>query len=377
MIIENVTLYGPDHRFAPGSLTIREGRICSPGTVPEAGEEIVDGGGACALPGLVDIHLHGAAGRDFCDGDGEALHAIAGFQARRGVLAVCPATMTLPEETLSRIMDTAAAHRNGRGADLVGICLEGPFLSPRRAGAQDPAYLRPPDAGLFRRLQERSGGLIRLVCVAPEVPGAMAFLRDCRGEVRISLAHTCADYDTARAAFASGIGHVTHLFNAMEGIGHRAPGPVVAALEAGAEAELIADGVHVHPAMVRFAFAAFGPGRILLISDSMRACGLPDGQYSLGGQDVTVRGPKAVLTAHPETIAGSVTDLYECMRRAVLDMGVPLERAVRAAGEDPARSIGVDADYGSLAPGRYGNVVLADPRTLEIRRVFRRGEALM
>ncbi len=374
MILENVTLYGPDHTLAPGALVIRGGRIVDAPPVPEAGEQVVDGEGAYALPGLVDIHFHGAVSHDLCDGDEAGLQAIADFEARSGVLAIGPATMTYSEEILSKILDNAAAHRNGRGADLVGINMEGPFISPRKIGAQNPAYVQRADAGMFRRLQERSGGLIKLVDIAPEEPGAMEFIRECSAEVRISLAHTCADYDTARRAFDAGASHMTHLFNAMNGIGHREPGPIVAALEAGAEVELIADGIHIHPAVVRATFGTFD--KTILISDSMRACGLPDGQYSLGGQDVTVRGSRAVLTAHPETIAGSATCLYECLRRAVLDMGVPLERALRAAGEDPARSIGVDGDYGSLAPGRYGNVILADPKTLEIRRVFRRGETL-
>ena len=180
---------------------------------------------------------------------------------------------------------------------------------------------------------------------------------------------------SAKAAFAAGASHLTHLYNAMPGISHREPGPIIAALEAGAEVELIADGIHVHPAMVRFTFQTFGDSRVILISDSMRACGLPDGQYTLGGQDVTVRGARAELTEHPETIAGSVTDLYACMRRAVLEMGVPLESALRAASENPARSIGVEADYGSLAPGRWGNVILADEK-LEIRQVIQKGRVL-
>lgn len=167
---------------------------------------------------------------------------------------------------------------------------------------------------------------------------------------------------------------MTHLYNAMPGLSHRQPGPIIAALEAGAEVELIADGIHIHPAMVRFTFRTFGADRVILISDSMMACGLPDGQYSLGGQEVTVTGSLAVLTAHPETIAGSATCLYDCMRRAV-DMGVPLEDALRAASENPARSIGVEADYGSLAPGRWGNVVLADP-ALQIVRVIQKGAPL-
>ena len=218
-------------------------------------------------------------------------------------------------------------------------------------------------------------GLIKLVDIAPEEPGALEFIAACHDEVRISIAHTCTDYDTAKAAFAAGASHMTHLYNAMPGITHRAPGPIIAALEDGAEVELITDNVHIHPAMVRFTFNTFGADRVILIADSMMACGLPDGQYSLGGQAVTVRGPRATLTEQPGTIAGSATCLFDCMKRAVLDMGVPLESAVRAATLNPARSIGIDADYGSLDAGRYGNVVLVDDK-LDILKVVRHGEVI-
>ena len=169
---------------------------------------------------------------------------------------------------------------------------------------------------------------------------------------------------------------MTHLYNAMPGITHRDPGPIIAALERGAEVELITDNVHIHPAVVRFTFHTFGDDHVILIADSMMACGLPDGQYSLGGQAVTVCGPRATLTEHPGTIAGSATCLYDCMKRAVLEMGVPLESAVRAASENPAKSIGIDNDYGSLAAGRYGNVILAD-KDLNIRTVIQKGTRIV
>lgn len=374
MLIKNATIYTPQHTFARGDLLIRDGRIVF-GAEPLPDEEVLDAEGLYALPGLVDIHFHGAVGYDFCDASEEAIQALADFEASKGVLAICPATMTYSEEILAGIMDAAAAHKNGKGADLVGINLEGPFISPDKIGAQNPKYLHPADVGMFRRLQKRSGGLIKLVDLAPEEDRALDFIAQCHGEVRISIAHTCTDYDTAKQAFAAGASHMTHLYNAMPGITHRAPGPMIAALEDKAEVELITDGVHIHPAVVRFTFRVFGDDRVILIADSMMACGLPDGQYSLGGQAVTVRGPRATLTEHPGVIAGSATCLYDCMRRAVLDMGVPLESAVRAASENPAKSIGIDSDYGSLAAGRYGNVILAD-RELNIVKVIQKGKVI-
>ena len=374
MIIKNAMVYTPQHVFAKGDIVIRGGRIVF-GAAPQLDEEIIDAEGLYALPGLLDLHFHGAVGHDFCDASEEAIQALADFEASKGVLAICPATMTFNEEILNGIMDVAAAHKNGRGADLVGINMEGPFISPDKIGAQNPKYLHKADVDMFRRLQERAGGLIKLVDMAPEEDGALDFIARCRGEVRISIAHTCTSYETAKKAFAAGASHMTHLYNAMPGITHREPGPIIAALEDHAEVELITDGVHIHPAMVRFTFNTFGADRVVLIADSMMACGLPDGQYSLGGQAVTVKGPRATLTEHPGVIAGSATCLYDCMRRAVLDMGVPLESAVRAASENPARSIGVDSDYGSLAAGRYGNVILAD-RELNIQKVIQKGQVI-
>ncbi len=374
MIIRNAKVYTPQHTFAVQDLVIRNGRIV-PQAKAEPGEQVIDADGLYALPGLVDIHFHGAVGHDFCDADPEGLQAIADFEASKGVLAICPATMTFSEEILNGIMDVAAAHKNERGADLVGINMEGPYISPKKVGAQNPKYVMAADAGMFRRLNERSGGLIKLVDVAPEEPGNLDFIKECSKEVCISIAHTCTDYDTAKAAFAAGANHMTHLYNAMPGINHREPGPIIAALEDGAMVELITDGVHIHPAVVRFTFNTFGDDHVVLIADSMMACGLPDGAYSLGGQAVTVRGPRATLTEHPDTIAGSATCLYDCMRHAVREMGVPLESAVRAASENPARCIGIEADYGSLAEGRIGNVILADA-DLNIRTVIRHGEVL-
>ena len=374
MIIRNAKVFSDGCRFVEKDLVIRDGRIVF-GAAPQENEEIIDAQGAYALPGLVDIHFHGAVGHDFCDADEAGLQAIADFEASKGVLAICPATMTFDEEILNGIMDVAAAHKNEHGADLVGINMEGPYISPRKVGAQTPKYVMAADAGMFRRLQARSGGLIRLVDIAPEEPGNLDFIRECHNEVRISIAHTCTDYETAKEAFAAGASHMTHLYNAMPGITHREPGPIIAALEEGAEVELITDGVHIHPAMVRFTFNTFGDDHVILIADSMMACGLPDGQYSLGGQAVTVRGPRATLTEHPDTIAGSATCLYDCMKHAVMQMGVPLASAVRAASLNPARSIGIEADYGSLEPGRWGNVILADDQ-LNIVKVIRKGEVL-
>lgn len=283
--------------------------------------------------------------------------------------------MTLAENDLCKIMSNVAAYDDEQGADLVGVHMEGPFLSANKRGAQKAEWIKAPDEKMFHRLQKISGGRIRILDIAPETDGALSFIENCGKEVCVSLAHTEADYDTAKKAFQAGARHVTHLFNAMPGLGHRDPGPIAAAVEAGAEAELICDGIHVHPAMVRIAFSLFGADRVILVSDSMRACGLQDGQYELGGQAVTVQGSKAVLTDQPETIAGSVTNLFACMRKAVLDMGIPLEDAVAAATQNPARAIGIDNQYGKLTEGCFANVLLLDSQ-LQFCGIIQKGKTL-
>lgn len=374
MIIKNASVYTQEHKFVLQDIVIRGERIVQDTSLlPD--EEIIDAAGLLALPGLVDIHLHGAVGCDLCDASQTSIAKIADFEAKNGVLAICPATMTYDEDTLSRVMETAAAHKNGSGSDLVGINMEGPFISAQKIGAQNPRYLHAPDINMFSRLQMRANGLIKLLDIAPEEPGALDFIKTVSKSVRVSLAHTCADYETAKTAFKCGASHITHLYNAMPPIGHREPGPIAAALEENAYVELIADSIHVHPAMVRFTFKTFGADRIVLISDSMMACGLPNGQYALGGQSVTVKDFRCTLTDSPETIAGSATCLFDCMRRAVTDMGIPLETAIRAAAENPAKCIGVDNDYGSLSIGKFGNVVLTDS-DLNIRCVIQKGHII-
>ena len=336
---------------------------------------VVDASGCYVVPGFVDIHFHGCVGADLCDATDEAVRAIARHEASRGVTAVCPATMTYPEERLASVVDAAAAFAPAKDeAALVGINMEGPFISPDKIGAQNPAYVQRADAAMLRRLQERAGGLVKLVDVAPEEPGALEFVAEVAGEVRVSIAHTCTDYDTACEAFARGARHMTHLYNAMPGLHHRKPGPIAAAWETPeATVELICDGVHVHPAMARLTFALFGAERICLISDSMRACGLEDGTYDLGGQDVTVRGNVATLA--DGTIAGSVTDLAACVRHAVREMGVPLEDAVLAATLTPARAIGIDAERGSLEAGKVADMLVLD-EDLNVKHVVLRGEQI-
>lgn len=374
MKITGALVYTDNHIFERKTLHINGERIAE----SCLDEDILDAEGLYAVPGLVDIHFHGAMGYDFSTASEDGLREIAAYEAENGVLAICPATMSYSEEILESIIDRTrnfAAKENPDCADLAGINMEGPFINPQMKGAQNPEYIRNPDIAMFRRLQKRSGGLIKLIDIAPEMAGGLDFIRECSRETGICLAHTNADYDTAVRAFDMGARQLTHLYNAMPGIHHRQPGPVIAGLEKGAAAELIADGVHIHPAMVRFTFQIFGDDRVILISDSMEATGCPDGNYSLGGQEVRVSGKRAVLARHTDIVAGSVTNLFECMKNAVFKMNVPFEQAVRAAAENPAKSVGIDKDYGSLVTGRYANILLLN-RKLELISVIKKGRIL-
>lgn len=369
MEFKNLKVFQPDGTFVHGGLSISGDRIAS----GEPSAEAADMDGLTAIPGLVDVHFHGCVGYDFCDGTHEAISAIARYQAQNGVAAICPATMTYPEEKLAGIAEAAATYRvEAQDAALVGINMEGPFISEAKKGAQNAAYLHEPDAEMFRRLQKKANGLFKLCDLAPEIPHAMETIEALASEVRLSIAHTEADYETTSEAFRLGARQVTHLWNAMPPFSHRAPGVIGAAADNDAVAvELIADGVHVHPSVVRQTFKMFA-GRVILISDSMMATGLEDGEYSLGGQAVTVRGNLATL--HDGTIAGSATNLLNCVRSAV-KMGIPLGEAVRSAALNPARAIGVEHDYGSLEPGRLANVVFLDDE-LNVHSIMLRGQLL-
>lgn len=362
-----------DGRFVRGGFSVENGRFAHVlEDVPGPAEDL---DGAMVIPGLVDIHVHGCAGADFSDGDYAGLVRMARYLARQGVTSFAPASMTLPYDALDKAFHAAARLRReglADGARLMGIQMEGPFLSREKRGSQNPAYLRLPDWDRFLRLYDAAEGLLRIVDVAPELPGAVEFTRRASEKCRVSVAHTAAGYDQAAAVFDAGATHLTHLFNAMSGIHHRHPGPIGAASEReNVTAELICDGIHVHPSAVRMAFRLF-PGRICLISDALRCCGMADGSYSLGGQEILLSGGVARLTGG--TIAGSAADLYQCMRRAV-SFGIPREQAVWAATALPARVIGRESETGAIADGRAADFVICGGE-LEPEAVYLGGKRL-
>lgn len=367
MIIKNGKIFEEDGTFRVRDLYVEDHKIVADES-QVTDRTVINAEGLLVLPGLVDIHSHGAVGYDFSDGDPEGLKKILRYEKSCGITSYCPTSMTLPREQLLKVFASVKqAAGSGDGSVIRGINMEGPFLDEKKRGAHETRYIRRPDGEFFRELNEASGNCVKLLTLAPNVEGAMEFIDEFRNEVCISLGHTSADYGTSAEALRRGACHVTHLYNAMMPLGHREPGLIGAALDdSGCMVELICDGIHVHPSVVRWTFAGFGPDRVILISDSMMAAGMDNGQYQLGGQEVTVKNGKAVLK--DGTIAGSAVCLMECLRRAV-SFGIPLKDAVFAASRNPARSIGIYGETGSLTVGKEADILLVTP-DLEIRQVI-------
>ena len=361
MIFKNARVF-LKNRFEICDVAVENGVISAIGPDLGPGKDCT---GLTLLPGLVDIHSHGCAGFDFDHADEDQLNAMCGCYLRHGVTAVLATLMTNPKELLLQ----AAAKCGAASAPIRGIYLEGPFFGPAKKGAHDAQYLTPIDRDFFAALDEAAGGSIRIVAVDPCLAGADAFIREVSKTKRVTLAHTPAGYDDAQKAFAAGATQVTHLFNAMTGLAHREPGLVGAALAGDCLAEVICDGIHIHPAVLKTAFQALGD-RGMVISDSMAACGLEDGRYSLGGQEVTVRGPRATLS--DGTLAGSVTFAWDGMVN-LIRAGVPQEQAVAAATAVPAKSAGLEDSCGLIAVGRQADLVLCDS-DWNIKQVFFNGQ---
>ena len=369
MILKNGRIFTEDARLVPADVEIAGGRIAR---VAEAGTlhgaDVVDAAGKIVAPGFVDIHIHGSKGSDFCDAEPSAIETMEDYLGSEGVTSFCGTTMAFDEPILSNIFDVAKPYIGTErgGAVLRGINMEGPFFNKAKKGAQAEKYIVDPDIEMFERLWERSGENIKLLDVAPELPGAVPFIERASKRCVVSIAHTTAKYEQAKAAYAAGASHATHLFNAMPPFAHRDPGVVGAASDDAAHVEIISDGIHLHPAVVRSVFKWFGAERVCLISDSMRAAGMPNGVYSLGGQTVYMTDGKATL--EDGTIAGSATCLAECFRRAV-SFGVPLEQALRAATINPAQAVGLFDELGSITEGKRADVLLLD-ETLHPEMIF-------
>ena len=375
MFYKNARIFTSDFQFHMGGFAVVDGVFGEilPDEIPA---DAVDLQGATVIPGLVDVHSHGNSGADFSDGDYEGLKKMAAFYAKCGVTSFAPASMTLPYDVLEKAFATARqlADEAPKGLSrLMGIQMEGPYFSYKKRGAQNADYLKEPDFEGFKALYEGCGGLVRIVDVAPELPGAAEFVAKAKELCTVSIAHTDSDYDHAKAAVDAGVTHLTHLYNAMPGIHHRNPGVIPAAVEnPKVRAEIICDGYHIHPASVRLAFTMFRD-RMILVSDSGRCAGLPEGsKFELGGQDAWLRDGVARLA--DGTIACSAANLWQCLLN-VLSWNIPEEEAIRAATYNPACAIGADSKIGSIEKGKLADFIVCSPDYTQ-KRVFIGGEEI-
>ena len=348
-----------DSRTTPADVLIEDGRIAAvaPGLAAD-GAESIDLSGHVIAPGFIDVHVHGGGGHPLITPDPGEIEAYARWAVSQGVTSFL-ATVCAP--TIDAALDCLAACTNAGettdGATLLGVNLEGPFISPQRRGALPQSWPATPEVETFRRLLDASGDKLRLMTVAPEVPGATAVIREALSAgVHVSVGHTDATYEVARDAFAAGASHVTHAFNAMRPFHHREPGPLGAALEAEAvTVELIADGVHLHPATVRTLVGAFGPQRIALITDGVTPAGLDNGTFRIG--DAEARLKNGEMRLPDGTIAGSVATMAEVVRNLVRWGIADLPVAATMASATPARALGLSERKGLVAPGYDADLV--------------------
>ena len=376
MFYKNARIFTSDFQFHMGAFEVKDGLFGEilPENVPA---DAIDLNGATVIPGLVEVHSHGNSGADFSDGDYEGLKAMAKFYAQCGATSFAPASMTLPYDVLSKAFGNAKKLRDEAPeghARIMGIQMEGPFFSYKKRGAQNADYLQEPDFEGFKKLYDEADGLLTIVDIAPELPGAVEFVAKAKDLCTVSIAHTDCTYEDARAAVDAGVTHLTHLYNAMPAIHHRTPGAIPAGVENDkVQAEIICDGFHIHPAAVRLAFTMF-KNRMVLVSDSGRCTGQPEGyQFDLGGQMAELRGGVAKLVG-TETIACSASDMWKCLRNTI-SWDVPEEEAVRAASYNPAKALGVHDKIGSIETGKYADFIITDA-AYETKRVFIGGKEI-
>ena len=370
MFYKNARIFGSDFQFHTGAFEVKDGLFGAvlPGEIPA---DAIDLKGATVIPGLIEVHSHGNSGADFSDGDYEGLKAMARFYASCGVTSFAPASMTLPYEVLAKAFATGKKLKEEAPegcARIMGIQMEGPYFSYKKRGAQNPDYLKEPDFEGFKALYESCDGLVRIVDIAPELPGAAEFVEKAKELCTVSIAHTDSDYDHAKAAIDAGVTHLTHLYNAMPGINHRNPGVIPAAVEnKNVRAEIICDGLHIHPAAVRMAFSMFGGARMIIVSDSGRCAGQPDGTtFELGGQMATLTDGVARLA--DGTIACSATNMYQCLLNCI-SWGIPEEDVIRACTYNPACALGAQDKVGSIETGKLADFVICNA-DYSNRRVF-------
>lgn len=374
-LIRNARLVSPDREIENGALLLDHGRIAAvlaPGAPLPAADRMIDAGGRFALPGFIDLHSHGADGRDASDATPEAIRHIARKKLAEGVTSWLPTTLTLPPDRLEAIARACAAYRENADACRVpGLHLEGPFLHPEQTGAQNPAHVRPPDPAELERLHALAP--VRLLSLAPELPGALDLIARARAlGIVCSAAHTRASARDLFAAKTAGLAHLTHFGNAMTPLHHREIGAVGAGLlDDDLMLELICDTHHLSPDMLRLVFKLVPPERLLLVTDSMAGAWLGDGECQLGGLDVELRGGIARLKSNG-ALAGSTLRFHDGLRHAFAHAGLPLHQLVKATSWNQARSLGLK-DLGKLEPGFHADLVLLDD-TFTVWKTYVAGE---
>ncbi len=354
MIIKNACLNGEIT-----DIDCENGVITAIGKAPRT-DDVIDANCATVIPGLIDIHIHGAGGFDVMSGD---LEQISRFLAKSGTTAFCPTTMTASKEELKAVTELSA---ETDGAQILGFHLEGPFIAKEKCGAQNAEEIRKADIDELKGYKN-----VKMITVAPETDGCIDFIKQAKDICSVSIGHTNCDFETAQAAFSAGANSLTHTFNAMPPMLNRNPGPVGAGMLSGAFAQLICDGKHVDKANVLMLYKTFGKDRVCLISDSIKPAGLPDGVYTCGGVEVTYKdGTATEPTGH---LAGSTSTLFECVKKAV-EFGIPFEDAVTMATKTPARAIGVK-NKGEIAVGFDADMIILD-ESLNINKVIIKGKAV-
>ncbi|WP_405097010.1 N-acetylglucosamine-6-phosphate deacetylase [Oceanobacillus sp. FSL H7-0719] len=376
ILIKNATVYLEDNKLSQGNIYLENGKIKSigKGEIPfDKASHVIDATGLNAIPGFIDGHIHGANGADTMDATAEALEKIASTLPMEGTTSFLATTITQSTANITRALENAACYQNKPGhAEMVGIHLEGPFVEKTKAGAQPKQYIIQPDLERFLEWQKQANGKIKTITIAPEHDEDGRFIRSlAKSGVNVSAGHTNAGFAGIKKAVSQGVSQLTHLCNAMNGIHHRDIGAVGAAFQLESlRAELIADGIHVSPEMLQLIYNNIGSERIILITDAMRAKGLPDGKYELGGQPVKVENEMAVLA--DGTLAGSILKMDEAAKQMLKLEGVTLKSIVEMASVNPAKQIGIYNEKGSISPGKDADILLVDD-ALNIRYTICRG----
>ncbi len=359
MIIKNASVF-VGREFQQVDIRVDEGKFTEIGTnlIAQVAEEVLDYTGKTVIPGMVEVHSHGCLGFDFCSANSEQIDAMRDYYTEHGTTSLLATVMTSGVENMKQAMRELKPYmdREEPITRILGINLEGPFFDPAKKGAHDESCLLALDEAFFDELNSLSGDNIRLLDIDPTLDNAVEFIEKYSKKMTVSLAHTMCDYKLANEAIEAGASHITHLFNAMRGLHHREPAMIGAFSDSNVNAEVICDGFHLHPSIIRMMYKVAGD-RILLISDSISATGLPDGKYISGGMEITVENGQAKLTK--DTIAGSTITLLEGVRR-VISYGIEPVEAILGATIRPAKSVGIDGKVGSIEVGKYADFLIVD-----------------